>query len=497
MGAFADAPATIDVAEGTGMASKHLTVTEIPASILTPDSVETRLGTLRFFDGFPDEETVRKVYDNLDFQRAVQVFLSAMPAASLAAMRTGFRTIGSDNRSVLLTETLMDARSIWLTPNAETLYAMTWLDTHAGPVVVEVPPHMLGMIDDAWFRHVTDVGNAGPDRGQGGRYLLLPPDHAEKVPDGYFVARSRTYGNLLFARGFAAQGDPRAAVENIRADFRIYPLAAAADRPDTDFVDISGMALTMVFACDASYFEQVAATVREEPLDAIDPEIRGLLASVGIRRDAPFAPDARMQRILAEAAAVGTATSRAIAFGTRDRGAYLYPDSAWKVFFIGTDPEFSPGGVLNPDARTLYFFTAVGISPSLVLKMVGIGSQYASTERDGTGRYLDGAKRYRLHVPPDVPAKDFWSVTVYDPQTRSMLQTDQRFPGTGSQKPGLTVNPDASVEVHFGPEPLSDGEANWVQTVPGKGWFAVLRLYGPLEPWFGRTWQPGEIQPVD
>jgi hypothetical protein len=479
------------------MTSKLRMATDIPASITTPDSVETRLGTLRFFDGFPDAATVATVYDNLDFQRGVQVFLTALPAASMSAMRAGLGSFGPYNRTVLIAETLLDSHSLVLTANTETVYVAGWLDTHDGPLVIEVPPRMLGMIDDSWSRYVTDLGNAGPDRGQGGRYLLLPPDYTGDVPDGYFVVRSRTYGNLMFCRGFIVDGDLRPAVESAKGNFRVYPLAAASDRPAMDFVQWSGTPITAVFASDASFFEQVAAVVRDEPLDAVDPEIRGLLASIGIRRDVPFAPDARMQAILAGAAAVGNATARAITFSTRDRDAYVYPNSAWKVVWIGNDYRFSPGGVLNLDGRTLGFYPAFGISPALTVKMVGIGSQYVVTERDAAGRYLDGAQTYRLHLPQDIPVKDFWSVTVYDPQTRSMLQTDQRFPSTGSQRPGIIINPDTSVDVCFGPEPLPGMEANWVQTIPGKGWFVMLRLYGPLEPWFDKTWRPGEIELVD
>jgi len=165
--------------------------------------------------------------------------------------------------------------------------------------------------------------------------------------------------------------------------------------------------------------------------------------------------------------------------------------------WMGNNPEFSPGGVLNLDARTLYFYISGGVSPAMTLKMVGIGSQYAYAEHDAAGQYLDGAKNYRMHLPPNIPAKDFWSLLVYDPQTRSMLQTDQRFPSCNSQKQGLIINPDTSVDVWFGPKSPHGKEANWIQTIPGKGWFVMLRLYGPLEPWFDKTWQPGEIELID
>jgi hypothetical protein len=472
-------------------------VTDIPASSTTPDHVETRLGTLTFRDGFPDEATVRTVYDNLDFQRGVQAVLSGLPAAAMSAVRTGIRSAGPDNQTVLIAESLLDSRTLLGMPNTETIYNFVWLDTTGGPLVIEVPPRVLGIINDFWGRYVTDVGNAGPDKGQGGRYLLLPPGYAGSVPDGYFVHPSRTFGTLGGFRGFLVDGDPRPAVAIIKNKFRVYPLARAADPPPMHFVNISGVSLNMVVANDASFFEKVASVVEEEPLEAVDPETRGLLAATGIRKSTPFRPDARMQRILAEAAAVGNATARTLVFSTRDRGAYHYPGSAWKMLWIGNDYEFAPGGVLNLDARSLLFYIGEGVSPAMTVRMVGVGSQYAWTEHDARRHYLDGGKTYRLHLPGGIPAKDFWSVIVYDPQTRSMLQTDQRFPSISSQKEGIIINPDTSVDVYFGPEPPPGKEANWVQTLPGKGWWVGLRLYGPLEPWFDQTWRPGEIECVD
>jgi len=476
---------------------KYKMTTDIPASITTPNSVETSLGTLRFFDGFPDSETVKKVYDNLDFQRGVQAFLTTLPAAVSYGFRKGLRTFGPDNQTLLIAESVLDSRTLMLVPNTETIYNIAWFDTKDGPLVVEMPPNILGFINDFWGRYVSDVGKPGPDKGNGGKYLLLPPGYTGAVPEGYFVLHSRTYGNSILYRCFIVNGDLRPAVENTKKHFRVYPLARAANPPAMNFVNISGQDFNLIPATDASYFEQVAHVVQEEAVNAIDPETRGLLAAIGIQKGKPFAPDARMNHILADAAAVGNATARTLAFGTHLRDAYYYPNSAWKMAWMGNNPEFSPGGVLNLDARTLYFYISGGVSPAMTLKMVGIGSQYAYAEHDAAGQYLDGAKNYRMHLPPNIPAKDFWSLLVYDPQTRSMLQTDQRFPSCNSQKQGLIINPDTSVDVWFGPKSPHGKEANWIQTIPGKGWFVMLRLYGPLEPWFDKTWQPGEIELID
>jgi hypothetical protein len=473
---------------------KFKMTTDIPSSITTPDIVDTPLGTLKFFDGFPDESTVRKVYDNLDFQRGVQAFLTALPAASMYATRQGYRTFGPDNQTILISETFLDSRTLYLVANCETIYLTLWANTKEGPLVIEAPPDLLGFIDDFWCRYVIDIGRAGPDKGKGGKYLLLPPGYSDDLPDGYFIARSSTYGNFVWLRGFIHNGDINATVENMKQHFRIYPLSQAAQPPEMNFINMSGQYYSAIPANDASFYDDVNQVVQEEPLDAVSPETRGLLASIGIRKGKDFSPDGPMKDILADAAAVGNATARAILFNTRDQGAYLYKDSGWKVTFWGNDYNFSPGGVLDLDQRTWIFYGGTGISPAMIVKMVGIGSQYAITEHDVAGQYLDGGKNYRLHLPPNIPAKDFWSVIVYDPQTRSMLQTDQQFPGTGSQRKELAINPDNSADVFFGPLPPPGMEHNWVQTIPGKGWFVMLRLYGPLESWFDKTWRPGEIE---
>jgi len=204
--------------------------TDIPASITTPNAVKTRLGTLKFFDGYPQTETVEKVYDHLFFMRGVQSFLNAVPAASLVGVRDGFRDVGAVDGTVGIFETLMDSKSLFLTPNTESVYAMTWLDLKNGPIVVESPPNVLGIVDDFWFRYVADMGNAGPDKGQGGKFLFLPPDYEGDVPDGYFAYKSSTYGNICLWRGFLVKGDPKPAVENIKKHTRIYPCSGRACR---------------------------------------------------------------------------------------------------------------------------------------------------------------------------------------------------------------------------------------------------------------------------
>src|SRR5580700_2465498 len=229
---------------------KKKMTTPIPQSITTPDSVDTSIGTLKFFDGFTDDATVEKVYDNLDFQRGVQAFLSGMPGASLAAMHAGFSKLGVQNNTILLYQNRLDSKSLFLTGNTDSVYFSTWLNLKDGPLVLETPPNVLAFLDDFWFQYVTDIGNAGRDRGQGGKYLVLPPGYTGEVPEGYFVCRSGTYNLWLMGRGFKVNGDIKPSEENILKNLRIYPLASAKNPPATRFINGSGVAVNTVHAND-------------------------------------------------------------------------------------------------------------------------------------------------------------------------------------------------------------------------------------------------------
>jgi hypothetical protein len=264
-------------------------------------------------------------------------------------------------------------------------------------------------------------------------------------------------------RGFTVNGDPKPAEESIKKTLRIYPLAAQKDPPTTNFINVSGNEHNTIRANDFAFYEELNQLVQEEPSDSLDPETLGLFASIGIEKGKNFAPDARMKKILTEAAAVGNATARAIVFRSQLKDAYFYPDSAWCTPFVGGSYEFlSQPGVRNLDARTFFFYYATGVTPAMARRLIGVGSQYAAAFVDADKKPLDGSKTYKLHLPPNIPAKDFWSIVVYDNQTRSMLQTDQRLPAVGSQK-GAVANPDTSVDVYFGPTAPAGHEANWVQ----------------------------------
>jgi hypothetical protein len=360
-------------------------------------------------------------------------------------------------------------------------------------------------VNDAFFRFVIDMGAPGPDRGQGGKYLIVPPGYKGALPkdkkDGgeYFVAQSTSYVNWMPLRGFLVDGKTDAATKMFREGVKVYPLSKAANPPAMEFISSSKVPFNTVHANDFEFFLELDHVIQKEPVDFIDPELRGLAAAIGIVKGKKFAPDERMKKILTDAVAVGNATARAISFRNREPRNVIYPGSQWTNLFGAADYRFlEDDGTAgrNLDARTLFFYGYTVNTPAMIAKIVGKGSQYGAAFLDKDGNPFDGAKNYQLHVPANVPAKDFWSVVLYDTQTRSQLQTSQPFPSKNNKRDTLIENADGSVDLYFGPKAPAGKEANWIATVPGKGWFGVIRLYGPLDPWFDKTWRPEEIELV-
>jgi hypothetical protein len=512
--------------------------TETLHSIATPEQVDSRLGTLDFVDGVPSPETSELVQDHLDFVHALNAYLNGFPGASTVALRKGIHEAGAEDNAILIFSELMGSESLFLTANADTVYFIGIVNLTSGPMVIDTPPQALALFDDMWFQWIVDFGLPGPDRGEGGRFLLVPPGYDGSLPDsGYHVRHSRTTRVLLLGRSFLTDDDPAPTVETIKSTLKIYPYAQGgfgtsigtlleghvhpdppADIPDTKFVEGSGAAFNTIPPSDFGLFELLNELVQDEPADSnTNIELMGDLAAIGIVKGKPFKPNKRMREILEDAAAVGSATSRALVFDPRESEGFAYYDgSAWGLpLWVGgysfeTPPPLvtkegiqplPPTGARTHNARTSFFYAYTGITPAMCMRLTGVGSQYIVAFKDADGNRLDGARSYRVTLPPDIPAARFWSLTLYDNETRSMLQTPQRFPRAGSQSyptPAATLDGAGSTSVTFGPEQPSDSpDGNWIQTDEDKGFFVILRLYSPGQSYFDKSWRPSEIEVVD
>lgn len=515
---------------------------DVPAATVealsAPDAIETRAGRLEFHDGVPTEDTAQKVYDALDFTRALNVYNNSFRGASALALVKGFQEIGAKPGDVVIFSELMDSTSLFLTANADTVYYMSGIDLSAGPVVIEQPSGGIGTINDMWFSWVIDIGAPGPDRGLGGKYLIVGPGYDGPLPEGgYFIAHAKTNFVLYAARANLVDNDPKPAVENIKRNMRIYPyapgsfgtsIAQALDGtvriagepkiPETKFIEGSGRSFNTIPPSDYGFFEMINENVQSEPATSYDIELAGQLAAIGIVHGKEFAPDDRMKKILSDAAAVGQATGRALnwRFALKHPDWAYYDGSHWGSMlweggaFFETPPPLFEDGLFKPlpptgartlDSRTAFYYGYTLDSPAMIMRIPGVGSQYLMGFLDADGAPFDGAKTYKVTLPKDVPAAAFWSFTLYDNQTRSMLQTPQKYPRAGSQSypsPAAEAAGDGSTTVYFGPtQPEGVARGNWIQTDPEKGWFTILRLYSPLPSFFDKSWRPSEVELVE
>lgn len=473
-------------------------------AISTPNEVQTSIGTLSFIDGAPLPETADKVYDYLDTMRGVDAFLKGMPAASLHMIIEGAYSLGAEEaHKVIVFDRLMDPNSLFLTGNSSTMYVMPTLDLERdGPTVVEVPPGALGAFNDAYFRYVADIGPAGQDGGKGGAYLVLPPGYDGPVPEGYFVVEAPGYRHWVLMRMSIADG-LEAAYKNVADNLRIYPLSQADAPPEMELISASGESFNTIHANNFQFYDELNTVVQKEPIDFFPPETRGLWASIGIEKGKPFDPDPRMRALLVDAVAIGNAAARSIVWyprlgGTLD-GLQTFEGANWNSAFLKADVFFDgeDDQTMNTDARVTFHYPYTVVTPAMAKPQPGVGSDYRVAFLDAADEPFDGSRTYKVTMPPNPPVEDFWAFTLYDAQTRSMLQTDQPLPSIDSIQNDPKLNEDGSIDIYFAPEAPEGWEENWVQTIPGKSWFTILRMYGPKEEWLSGNYVPGEIELLD
>ena len=461
------------------------------------ETKKSRIGDLTYESGFPTDETVKKLYDELDFQRAVLAYQYAEPLVAMNELNVGLKQTGGQEGSLYVLQKFLDPHGLALTGNSTTIYCMSFLDLQKyGPIVVEVPAGSYGAFFDLWQQTIAGVGPVGADKGKGGKFLILPINYKDAVPQGYYAVRSRTTLAAFFARGIVKNGDVAAAAKSIE-DIPIYPLAKRENPPKTQVLQITGKDFNSIDPEGFKYWERISDILNFVQPDADEDSafLVSVLKSVGIEPRKPLSPDERRKRILTDAADMGWAMNQAISMAPRLSNVAYYPGTQWE-FVLMLDPALRKEYWRDLEARINYYFQATMASPAMKEKHIGAGSQYLRSAKDGNGNWLDGSHHYRLHVPANMPASEFWSMTVYDYQTRSMIQTDTNIAAKSSYDK-LNTNADGSIDLYFGPTAPAGKESNWVKTLPGRGWWVWFRFYGPTEAFFDKTWKLPDFEKLN
>ena len=450
-----------------------------------------------FEAGYPTPEASRALYDEMDYQRAVHAYIWATPMLNSMGWRAGLARFGvtEENHKFIVFQDSMYPQHTVMTGNQTTPYAFALMDLKKdGPMVVEVPPQdVLGGFVDFWQRALGDYGLPGPDRGQGGKYLVLPPGYVGDIPDGYYVVRSSSNLTWFFARANSVKFRGEAAFE-VFGKLNIYPLSQAGQPPaPAGLAPVGQQAFNGDWPKDYGFWELLHEGMQRDNIREQDKVFYDFLKDLGIRHGEPFNPDARQQRILARAAEVGGKMVANLAFANRNGSIVQWPDRQWVSIFAVQTPEFETETYAEVTDRASswyqlvmnarYPFEAKKRSP-----IYGAGSAYLASYSDSSGLFLDGSNSYRLKVPANVPAANFWSVTVYSNRTRSMILNAQGRASRGSTD-ALHVNEDGTIDLYFGPQPPADSDVNWVQTNPAEGWFVLFRFFGPEREYYDKAWK--------
>lgn len=469
---------------------------EVPASIITPNQVDSKyLGELNYTDGAPSMDSAVKANDFVDTADAVRVFLSGIPTASIQGLLQGHQSIGmKPNQTIAVSEQMLNANSIWLTANTTTPYVSAEIDVKNGPVVLEVKTPILGLVDNAAFKFTSRVGVTHPqDKGKGGKYFFYHSSYQGELPEGYIHVKTDGYRHWLLVRIITKPATLKADVQKLKETMKLYNYG---EKEQTEFINISSIKYNTVHAMDHTFYDEINNLIQYEPSQVFDSEWLAMAKRLGIEKGKTFNPDQRMQGILKEAAKIATAEARSYYFHPR-KSVVTYDDRKWFTPLINGHQFIDNNNqVVNADDRAMFHFMATGITPDMVTKTVGQGSDYRLATRDANNQLLDGSKHYTVTLPANVPAKKFWSFMIYDNQTRSMLATDQAAAGIDGLNKNVKKNKDGSITIHFAPKAPKGLEHNWVQTVPNKGFNVIFRVYGPTQTWFDKSWKPGDFQEV-
>jgi hypothetical protein len=455
---------------------------------------ETRLGALEFENDYATPETAAKLREELRFQAAVQAYLWSFPLANVISLRDGHRAVGIENRTIPIFEDFLTPKTVIPTGNQSTIYAYNVLTLGDEPMVLNVIPDVVGFIGDAWQRPQGDLGRPGPDKGKGGKFLLVPPGYEGELPEsGFYVVPCATRNVFWLVRAFVKDGDTQATVRALKGT-KIYPLS----QPDAPqhYVNGSESPAHCIPPHGLAYWEMLAKALDEETVQDHDRAMMGMASILGLEKGKPFKPDAETRALLVEAEKVAFAMNMTLSFESVVPRARTYEDREWEFCFLTDSPSFDAEHRLELYERAAFTHQAMTGAFAMVLQLRGKGSKYIFTSRDAAGKHLNGSNSYTLRVPANVPAKDFWSVCVYDAKTRSILNTGRPKSAFNSYM-DLPANEDGTIDLFFGPTPPPHGETSWIKTKPDEGFFMYFRFYGPLEPFYDKSWKPNDVVKIN
>jgi len=440
----------------------------------------------------PAKQSIPELFDEMDYQQATQLYLWGLPIVSFSAMKDFHENVfGATGNDLVVYNSLEDRLGL-LTANATTPYILSFLDlAKSGPMVIEMPAgHSAGGLTDVWQRELTAIGEAGADKGKGGKYILYPPGQKEIKVTGYYSIACPTM-NIWF--GFRALDPDPKKMEELVHGVKIYPYAQRANPPVTKVLSPSGKKYSGVQPQGMAYWERLNAIFQEEPVEERDRFFAAWLDNLGISKGKPFNPTERQKKILIAGAERGQQMAIANSFDKRFENVKHWPDRQWDYVMIISDPSQRAANYDEFFQRSAYFYEAIGYSKSMITKTPNVGQAYLGVYADKDGSWLDGSNNYSLHIPANPPAVNFWSITVYDDATRCLIDNPQHSADLSSRK-DLIKNSDGSVDLYFGPTAPAGKEKNWVQTLSGKHWFAYMRFYGPTTAYFDKSWKMGDIE---
>ena len=434
-------------------------------------------------------------------RRAVEAAIWGMPAVNTDLMLQEMltKTPGKVNQIIYWGRPL-DWHNQTLTPNPDAIYFMAFFNTKdIGPVVIDVPPgdvngSLNGNIVTVWQTSLEDVGLLGLDKGAGGKFVILPPGYADKIPAGYTPLQSDTYsGYALLRSNLKSHGDADVAASIAYGRrVKIYPLSAAANPPETIFTDVKDVDYDSTIHYDGSFFQHLDRVVQNEPWIERDRAMIDQLHTIGIEKGKPFNPDAKMQAGLM----AGIEEAEAILAQRYDAGfPPFWPESHWTMPALPEAVEAQSTTYANHDN---YAIDARGVAYTyafIAIKRLGTGQFYLISLRDKDGNAFDGGKTYRLTVPANPPIEQYWSVTAYDRGTHALVRNMSRA-SRSSQIAEMQKNADGSTDVYFGPQPPKGKESNWVPTDSKRDFELMFRLYAPKKEFFDKVWKLPDVERI-